>query len=261
MKQSIFPLRRALLPIAALLCCTAGAKAQGVIVFDDFLFDNGGNPGENLNGPVNPGGFLLWNIRDGSVDLVGGGLLEPIGNLLGRYVDLGGSTNDSGIFAYAQPLTLLPGVSYTLSFRYNSVDGQPNQMRVTLGGQSILVSSATTEFATFQREFTFAEAISFLGLPLQPITESPLSFEDLGNDTAGIGIDQVILRPTIVSTEPFAGIQQLNGRIVVNFSGTLQSSGNLETFTDVQLATSPYVVPQGSPASQFFRARATLAID
>ena len=53
-------------------------------LFDDFLFDNAGQPAENFNG------FFQWQVIGGSVDLVGGNIpgKTPTG-----LVDFGGMLN------------------------------------------------------------------------------------------------------------------------------------------------------------------------
>ena len=189
--------------LASILLCGGvhlqSASAQAVLVFDDFLFDNTSMPQENMPGfPTLPNGFLEWTVTNGSVDLVGSSILNPPGDLFGRYVDLGGSTNDSGLFAYALPVNFLPLVSYTLSFSYNSVDGSANSATVNFGGQTRTVSSSSTSFSTFSEEFTFATLMSYTGALTDPDPlNSPLFFQDLGADTAGIGIDQVMVIPTI----------------------------------------------------------------
>ncbi|MDB6071738.1 MAG: protease-associated domain protein, partial [Verrucomicrobiales bacterium] len=58
-----------------------------------------------------------------------------------------------------------------------------------------------------------------------------------------------------VSSGTSISLSMVNGSVVIQFSGILQSSPTLSGFTDVPGATSPYTVPAGSPGRMFFRAR------
>lgn len=164
------------------LVAASRANAQAPVFFDGFLFDNLSMPAEDYNG------FFLWNVNDGSVDLVG----QPLPSLLGRFVDLGGSTNNAGRFETKDPLPLLtPGTLYNLSFDYNSVDGNPNAALVTLGSHSFDVAASSTDFQRFDEDFVYSG----------PLTAT-LAFQDQGNDTAGIGVDNIRVALAIVIPEP-----------------------------------------------------------
>ncbi|MDB6135788.1 MAG: hypothetical protein JWM59_4031 [Verrucomicrobiales bacterium] len=58
----------------------------------------------------------------------------------------------------------------------------------------------------------------------------------------------------LAGTAPTISLSSSGGSVVITFTGTLQSSTDLQTFTTVQGATSPYTVPGGSPTRLFFRA-------
>lgn len=155
---------------------SATAQAPAPLFFDGFLADNAGQPANNYNL------FFLWNVTDGSVDLVGGNVIgvdDPAAG--GRYVDLGGSTNDSGSFTTKTPISFTAGATYNLSFRFNSVDGNSNSATARIGSQVFEVTSSSTVFQQFSQNFTFASP-----------TTANLVFQDTGvNDNNGIGIDTV----------------------------------------------------------------------
>lgn len=173
-----------MLAAAAALLAPASASAQGVpIFFDDFLADNAGVPAENFNA------FFQWTVSGGSVDLVGGvgpgQPLAPPDNPFGRFVDLGGSTGDPGLFEIRIPFAYTPGSAFNLTFRYRSTtDGQLNTGSALFAGQAFTVSSNTAKFQEFSRTFTLDSP----GL-------STLAFQNLASDTdnSGLGIDRVVL--------------------------------------------------------------------
>lgn len=166
------------------------AAAQVPAFFDDFLFDNGGQPRENIRGQSqgDATGFFQWTVVDGTVDLVGGNIPgvgpEALG---GRYVDLGGSSNDPGRFE-TLPITLTGVLTYNLSFLYKSADGSANSASVTIAGQTFNVSTSSTEFQTFSRDLTVDPSLS----------STSIAFQDLGSTSDGIGIDRVQLLPAAV---------------------------------------------------------------
>lgn len=179
--------------VALLLGASGLLGAQEEIIYEDFTSDNGGSPGTDLQGPLNPAGFMAWHVRDGSVDLVVGTEADTSGKLVGNYVDLGGSSGNSGVFAYAKALCLRPGVRYTLRFRYNSRDGTVRKLRVGFGDRTVVISANSKSFTDFSEEFTFSRSFTFTGMPGQSVADSPLRFEDIGGGAGGIGIDEIVL--------------------------------------------------------------------
>lgn len=171
-----------------ILTFSSRSNAQAPLFFDGFLLDNAGQPSENFNL------FFLWNVTDGSVDLVGGNIpgADEV-SLGGRFVDLGGSTNDPGAFATRNPQVFSPGVTYNLSFLYTSSDRNLNQANITIGSKEFLVTASSGSRLTFR---TFSQNFSFDELTLAPIV-----FQDLGNDNSGIGIDRVILTQVVAASE------------------------------------------------------------
>ena len=142
------------------------------VFFDAFLFDNGGQPAQDFTG------FLLWNVTGGSVDLVGGRVPGANDPTNGRYVDLDGGT--AGRFSTKAAIPLVAGRTYRLSFTYLSTDGNANAATVTLGSRSFQVNTSSRTMQTFSRDFT-----------VDATTTAVLAFQDVGNDDAGIGIDNV----------------------------------------------------------------------
>lgn len=81
-----------------------------------------------------------------------------------------------------------------------------------------------------------------------------------GGRTGGLYVRQDIdnVNLSVVSsgaTEPTISISKVGGSHVITYTGVLQSSTTLGSFTDVPGASSPYTVPGGSPARLFYRAR------
>ena len=170
----------------------APARAQGQpapLLFDDFLFDNLGQPGQNLNN------FLQWDVVDGSVDLLGGNLpgapFAPPANPQGRYVDLGGSTGNPGLFRTKLAYPVTSATSYTLNFDYRSdTPGQINAASVFVGDLRFDFSTSSEAFETFSRIFTFDPLLTSVFVAFQ-------GFEG-DADGSGVGIDRVMFGPTLI---------------------------------------------------------------
>ena len=183
----------------------AGAQVFTSAFFDDFLTDNAGQPGQNVNA------FVNFNVTGGSVDLVGGNLIGATQYPTGRFVDLGGSTGQPGTFATRLPVVLVPGLTYTLSFQYVSTDallalggpgantlgampdGPLDTATASIDGKVFTVTAAGSTFQPFSTTFVASS------------TGTPLSFHDSGFtdpvtgavrfDNSGVGIDTVTVAP------------------------------------------------------------------
>lgn len=121
-----------------------------------------------------------WTVSNGTVDLIGNpGFFDFLpGN--GRYVDLDGSTNNSGVFANSVNLT--GGVTYTLSFRLaGSQRGSAETVDVDFG----------TATATFNRNS--ADPFTTASVNFTPTTTGSygFSFENSGGDNVGALLDNV----------------------------------------------------------------------
>ncbi len=174
-----------------------GQTAAGGAFFDEFFTDHLSMPGDNIPGnntATPPAGFVQWSVTGGSVDLIGG--IVPLGlqpDTGGRFVDLGGSTGQPGLFATNPGFNFLAGVTYNLSFLYvstgtffNATVPTLENARVTIGSLSFDVSTSSGSFQPFSRDFSFAD-----------LTSAPLTFRDLGADNSGLGIDRVMVMPTV----------------------------------------------------------------
>lgn len=73
-----------------------------------------------------------------------------------------------------------------------------------------------------------------------------------------IDLDNVQLATASTTTTtpaPTISIARTTGQPVITYTGVLQSSPDLVTFTDIAGAASPYTVPAGSPVKMFYRSR------
>ena len=168
--------------VGSTVALTPLGYGPAVINFFDFFFsDGGGIPQDDFNA------FIQWNVMGGSVDLVGGvgpGVFgAPPEQPLGRYVDLGGSTGDPGLFETRLAFPVVAGQTYNLTFDYRSTAGDLNTAIATIAGQSFTVSTASESFQRFNQTFTATETGLFR-----------LSFQGDERDTdgSGIGIDGVL---------------------------------------------------------------------
>lgn len=155
----------------ALASWSPNPATASVVFFDNFDGENGGAESLNYNG------FANWNVTDGTVDLIGNGGVFDFYPGNGLYVDLDGSTLDSGVFA--TNMSFGPG-SYTLSFDLGgSARGSDETVVVKFGDYTESFTLASSDpLATITRTFTTAIAGS-------------LSFEVLSNDNVGLILDNV----------------------------------------------------------------------
>jgi len=164
------------------MCVFAAGPAMADIFFDDFNSENGGA------GVLNYTGFANWTVTEGTVDLIGNGFYDFLpGN--GLYVDLDGSTKDSGIMTTTTSLSLDPG-TYTLSFDLagNHRNNASETVEVQVGVGSLFSDtyslSRYAPFTTFTETFTVVTAGSY-----------DLSFEGAGGDNIGMLLDNVRVVP------------------------------------------------------------------
>lgn len=158
--------------VLALAVLLLPASSQAVPVFTD-----------NFNAEalgLNYVGFANWNVTDGTVDLIGQpGFFDFLpGN--GRYVDLDGSTSNSGVMT--TKLSFGPG-SYVLGFSLagNHRNGAAESVLVSYG-------SGSQSFSLAQNDPLTPFTISFTaGAPFQ------IRFEGAGGDNIGMLLDNVEL--------------------------------------------------------------------
>lgn len=105
-------------------------RAQPPAFFDGFPADNGALPANDYQG------FFLWNVTEGSVDLVSADALNT-----NRFVDLAGSAGDPGRFATRLPITFAARTIYALRFDYRSSGGPASAAASRIGDKRFIVSS------------------------------------------------------------------------------------------------------------------------
>jgi len=156
---------------------TGPAFANTVLLDDDFNSENGGV------GVLNYAAFTNWSISDGTVDLIGSTEffeLLPLGN--GLYIDLDGSTNDSGIMT--SEVFELKSCEYELQFDLagSHRDAGQNSVDVSLG-------------ALYSEQFTLDDDDPLTTFTRQISVGSPTSesivFSGLGGDNIGLLLDNV----------------------------------------------------------------------
>ena len=129
----------------------------------------------NWNPPASSG----WTVSDGTVDLVGAGGTDLIpGN--GRYVDLDGSTSNSGLFS--NNVDLVGSTTYTLSFDLGgSHRGSTETVNVNFGSTAASYTlNSADPFSTVTLNFTPGSNGSY-----------DISYQNLGGDNVGALLDNV----------------------------------------------------------------------
>lgn len=162
-----------------LLVLLAACSTQAAVIFsDNFNSENGGV------GVTNYGGLANWDVTKGSIDLIGNGFFDFYpGN--GLYLDMDGSSVDSGGITSKTAFNLLPG-TYTLTFDLGgSTRGDTNTVHVALG-------------TVFSEDFTLGSSAP-LGTIVRVINvaiaeSGNLSFTSLDpRDNLGLILDNVML--------------------------------------------------------------------
>jgi len=181
--------------IATCLLVGATSLAHSAVIFsDNFDSENGGT------GALNYNSFANWNVNYGTVDLIGNGFYDFLpGN--GLYVDLDGSTLNSGIMTHMEWLS--PG-DYTLSFdlagnqRNTAPELTTVNIAILLGGgtgASQNISLAKNDgFTTFSLDFSVSDLLPFNGVMF--------SFGDNSYDNVGMLLDNVVLTDRETSNVP-----------------------------------------------------------
>ncbi|MDH3277041.1 MAG: hypothetical protein OEL77_03105 [Nitrosopumilus sp.] len=151
------------------------AYAETVLLDDDFDLENGGI------GILNYNGFTNWSVSDGTVDLIGNGFFDFLpGN--GLYVDLDGSTNNSGIMT--SDILELEACEYELQFDLagNHRNSNTESVDVSVG-------------ALFSEQFSLNQNDPFTTYTRQISVDSNTSesivFSGAGGDNIGLLLDNV----------------------------------------------------------------------
>lgn len=174
---------RVLCMVAICLCVAGTTNANaGILLYDDFNSENGGN------WQLNYDGFANWTVTGGTVDLIGGNSgWNWYTATNGLYVDMDGSTGNAGIMTLkSSVLTLGPG-TYTLQFDLAGNKRTPQQdavhVQVNLG-------------SVFSKQYTLAWDAPFTSYVetftvLAGDAPASLSFEGIGTDNIGMLLDNV----------------------------------------------------------------------
>jgi hypothetical protein len=161
--------------IAAATTIVFAAPASAAVTIFSDNFDSYSPLALNWTPPVASG----WTVTDGTVDLIGAGFIDILpGN--GNYIDLDGSTANSGVFANSVNLT--GGITYTLSFGL-------------AGSQRGSTETANVNFGTATASFTLnsSDPLATYSLNFTPAASGAYSFsyENLGGDNVGLLLDNV----------------------------------------------------------------------
>jgi len=161
--------------LVSLSACATSGLAGPVSLFEDtFDTENGGT------GTLNYDGWAQWTVSDGTVDLIGNGFNDLLPSN-GLYVDLDGSTANSGLFQSVE-IDLDPGL-YELRFELGgSQRGGSDTATVTLGdylNESFTLQS-DEPFQLITRSFEVVSADTVR-----------IAFQNAGGDDAGLLLDDV----------------------------------------------------------------------
>lgn len=173
---------RSVLAAATLSIALAGAAQAATVVFsDNFDTETAGTNATLTN----------WDITAGSIDVI------PVGPNFnwygpGQYVDLNGSTRQAGRIETTNPLALVVGKAYTISFDYGNNKNSNGVEQLTFGidGKTwvIDIPGAIPSLISIAQNFVYAGG------------SATLFFADTGNtpgDNGGPILDNVA-----VSTVP-----------------------------------------------------------
>lgn len=158
----------------AAIFALASTAAQAASVFND----NFDSYSTGLNWAPQGG----WQVTDGTVDLIGQGTSWDFVNLSGngKYIDLDGSTYNSGLMFHG--LNLLAGTTYNFSFDL-------------AGSQRGTSESVVVEFGSALQTYTLASGAAFTNyiLTYMPTVSGAYSikFQNQGNDNIGAILDNV----------------------------------------------------------------------
>ncbi len=160
--------------------------SASTIFSDNFDSYNGGVGQLNFS---NFGGN--WNVGGGTVDLIGNGFFDFIpGN--GLYIDLDGSTGQSGLLSHN--FSLNPG-TYTLQFALAGTHrGTTDSVTVSLSGglySEVFTLQSNDPLTTYTRTITVAS-----------LTNTALGFQDASSNNIGILLDDVSFSDSAPVPEP-----------------------------------------------------------
>lgn len=170
-----------------LLVLIAIAPMSASTIFsDNFDSYNGGVGALNF---TNFGGN--WNVGGGTVDLIGNGFFDFLPGQ-GLYIDLDGSSNQSGLLSHN--FSLNPG-TYTLQFALAGTHrNTTDSVTVSLSGgvySEVFALGPNDPLTTYTRTITVAS-----------LTNTALGFQDASSNNIGILLDDVSFSDSAPVPEP-----------------------------------------------------------
>jgi hypothetical protein len=203
-------------------------------------WDSSGNPGWGVFTQGN-GHFRVNSTGTGGTKYDLGSSVTPLvrdgtwhnivwsyarGSLVSVYVD--------GALVNTRPDQTTGSVD-TDSLNYSVNVGQDGRGTYTDGGSAGITNALIDDVGIWRRALSAQEAAGIYT-----------------SGQAGKDLSQAVLS---TGTEPTIGVANQGGSWVITFSGTLYSSSTVNgTYAPVSGATSPYTIPTGSAAMQFYRA-------
>jgi hypothetical protein len=170
--------------VAMVALAVAATAHAGLLFSDNFNAENGGASTTNYSG------FAKWTVSNGSVDLCqGSGTGDCVVSIAvsdGLFLDMDGTlpTPDAGKLTSNTTFSLVPGLTYTLSFdlagnqRFDQVD-------------SITVAVGTAYSETFTIPYLQAFTTYTKTFSVTASTVASISFDHAGGDNVGILLDNV----------------------------------------------------------------------
>ena len=179
------PTRKKPLVTASLLAAGLifSAPSHSIILFQDN-FDN-----DASTTTLNFDSLQNWTVSEGTIDYIKNGSygIQCLGNT-GGCLDMDGTTNNAGRITSKTLFSLKANVTYTLEFQYSGNQRLSSNDAFQFGFNNLF----TLTVSSIARDTPFTLASH----TFSPVSDqsSQLFIEDLGNDTGGVILDNVVLR-------------------------------------------------------------------
>ena len=172
---------------------SASAASVTTQLQDGFNSENNGVSTLNYNN------FFNFDVKNGSVDLIGNGSIYDFLPGNGLYVDLDGSTNKAGTLQSKTTFNFQAGDTVNLSFQLagNRRNNLTDSVTVSLGNlfSETFSLPGSQAFTNFTRSFTVAS-----------ITNATLDFKGIGADNVGLLLDNVTLTKSVPEPGSIIGL-------------------------------------------------------